>query len=80
MNFNEIGKVRFHFKDHGIGIPKTDQKKLFQSFYRATNVQNIKGSGLGLSIAKEFTEIHNGHIIMMSEENVGTEFIVEFPY
>ncbi len=80
LSFNEIGKVRFHIKDHGIGIPQKDQRNLFQSFYRATNVQNIQGSGLGLSIAKEFTEMHNGHIDVSSIEDVGTEFIVEIPY
>lgn len=80
LSFNEINKVRFHAKDHGIGIPDKDQKKLFQSFYRATNVQNIQGSGLGLSIAKEFTEMHNGVIEVESIQDVGTEFIVEIPY
>ena len=79
LNFNEIGKVKFHVKDHGIGIPKKDLKQLYQSFYRATNVQNIQGSGLGLSIAKEFTEMHGGQIHVNTKQNVGTEFIVELP-
>ncbi|MFY0594616.1 PAS domain S-box protein [Roseivirga sp.] len=77
--FNELDKARIHVKDHGIGIPKKDQKALFQSFYRATNVKNIQGSGLGLSIVKEFTEMHGGKVEVISEVNKGAEFIVEIP-
>ncbi|WP_176723370.1 PAS domain S-box protein [Roseivirga misakiensis] len=77
--FNELDKARIHVKDFGIGIPKKDQKGLFQSFYRATNVKNIQGSGLGLSIVKEFTEMHGGKVEVISEVNKGAEFIVEIP-
>ena len=77
--FNELDKVRIHVQDYGIGIPKKDQKGLFQSFYRATNVKNIQGSGLGLSIVKEFTEMHGGSVQVISEENKGSEFIIEIP-
>ena len=80
LAFNDIDKVRVHVKDYGIGIPKKDQKGLFQSFYRATNVKNIQGSGLGLSIVKEFTEMHGGQVHLESEANKGAEFIVEIPY
>lgn len=80
LAFNDLKKVRVHVKDHGIGIPKKDQKGLFQSFYRATNVKNIQGSGLGLSIVKEFTEMHGGIVKVISEADKGSEFIVEIPY
>lgn len=80
LAFNDLEKVRIHVKDYGIGIPKKDQKGLFQSFYRATNVKNIQGSGLGLSIVKEFTEMHGGRILLESDANKGAEFIVEIPY
>lgn len=80
IKFNELNKVAVHVKDYGIGIPKEDQKGLFQSFYRATNVKNIQGSGLGLSIVKEFTEMHEGEIHLISDRDQGTEFIVEIPY
>ena len=57
--------------DHGVGIPKNDQKRLFTSFYRASNVKNIKGTGLGLVIVKQFIEQHNGTVELISEENEG---------
>jgi signal transduction histidine kinase len=67
-------------KDYGIGIPLKDQKGLFNTFYRATNVRNIQGSGLGLSIVKQFIEMHGGSIHVKSELHQGCEFIVEIPY
>jgi signal transduction histidine kinase len=66
--------------DYGIGIPLKDQKGLFTSFYRATNVRNIQGSGLGLSIVKQFIDMHGGTIEVMSDVDQGCEFIVQIPY
>ncbi len=80
LRYDKLNEVYFHIRDFGIGIPKKDQKGLFQSFYRATNVQNIQGSGLGLSIVKEFVDLHGGQISVKSEKNKGSEFIVEIPY
>ncbi|MHA7100950.1 PAS domain S-box protein [Roseivirga pacifica] len=80
LKFTELKHVVLHIKDYGIGIPKKDQKGLFQSFFRATNVRNIQGTGLGLSIVKEFTEMHGGTISLESDKDQGTEFIVEIPY
>jgi signal transduction histidine kinase len=58
--------------DYGIGVPEQDQKHLFDSFYRASNVSTIVGSGLGLPIVKEFVEKHNGVVRIQSKENQGT--------
>lgn len=73
-----------HFKvdiiDFGIGIPESENKHIFQSFFRASNTSTIKGSGLGLIIAKQFTELLNGTISMTSEENKGTTITITFPY
>jgi PAS domain S-box-containing protein len=80
LNFRKLKKVVISVKDHGIGIPLKDQKRLFASFYRATNVKNIQGSGLGLSIVKQFVEMHGGTIHLKSEKNQGSEFIVDLPY
>jgi signal transduction histidine kinase len=66
-------------KDQGIGIPKKDQKGLFSSFYRATNVKNIQGSGLGLSIVKEFVVMHGGTIQVISDTNKGSTFNISIP-
>lgn len=80
LRYDKLDVVHLHVQDFGIGIPKKDQKGLFQSFYRATNVQNIQGSGLGLSIVKEFVELHGGVINVKSDKDKGSEFIVEIPY
>ncbi len=66
-------------KDNGIGIPKDEQKNLFQSFFRASNSSNIQGTGLGLVVVKEFVELHNGKIEVVSELNRGTEFKITIP-
>lgn len=75
---NEFLEIKV--KDYGVGIPKGEQKNLFETFFRASNVENIQGTGLGLVIAKQFVEIHGGKIEVKSEENVGTEFMVTLPY
>ncbi|NEQ36228.1 MAG: PAS domain S-box protein [Okeania sp. SIO3I5] len=69
----------FLIKDEGIGIPVENQKKLFESFYRASNVGKIGGTGLGLSIVKQCVELHRGKIDFSSEVGKGTTFIVEIP-
>jgi PAS domain S-box-containing protein len=67
-------------KDYGLGIPKEDQKYIFDSFFRARNVNGIKGTGLGLNIVREFIEKLGGEIHFISKENYGTEFIITLPY
>jgi signal transduction histidine kinase len=69
--------VIFCVKDHGIGISEEDQKHLFERFYRASNVTNIQGTGLGLHIIKRYVEMMNGNIQVKSEVGKGSEFIVE---
>ena len=65
-------------KDSGIGIPESDQKHLFDVFFRASNSSNIKGTGLGLNIVKNYIEILNGSLDFESTENVGTTFYLKF--
>jgi PAS domain S-box-containing protein len=65
--------------DEGIGIPQTDQKKLFGRFFRAQNTVNIQGTGLGLNIVKKYVEMMNGRIDFESELNKGTTFTVQIP-
>ena len=67
------------FIDHGIGIPQEDQAKVFQSFFRASNVGNIQGTGVGLSIVSEFVKLHKGKIRLESKEGEGSTFIVSLP-
>lgn len=73
-------KLVFAVKDYGVGVPKDEIENLFHSFYRASNTTNIKGSGLGLVIAKQFTELLGGKIYAESIELKGSTFTIEFPY
>lgn len=65
-------------KDQGIGIPKEDLKRLFERFYRGSNVTNIQGTGLGLHIVFKYVELLNGNISCKSETEKGTKFFIQF--
>jgi len=65
-------------KDNGIGIPASDQKYLFQPFFRAHNTGNIPGTGLGLNIVARYTRLMNGKIHFESTQNKGTLFTITF--
>lgn len=69
----------FSVRDEGIGIPKEDQHHLFMRFFRAKNVLNIQGTGLGLNIVQRYLTFLNGKIEFQSEEGVGTVFTVTLP-
>ncbi len=66
-------------QDEGIGIPYEDQSNIFERFYRANNIGNIQGTGLGLNIVKKYIEILKGEITFESEPGVGTRFLIEIP-
>lgn len=66
-------------KDYGIGIPDQEKVKLFSSYFRGSNTKNIKGNGLGLVLVKNFVDMQNGKISLVSEENAGTTVTIEFP-
>jgi signal transduction histidine kinase len=65
--------------DEGIGIPEEDQRRLFEVFHRASNVGQITGSGLGLSITRRAVEALGGKITFESAEGAGTQFLVSLP-
>jgi signal transduction histidine kinase len=67
--------------DNGIGIPRSEQKKIFEKFYRVSNglVHDTKGSGLGLSIVKHIIEAHGGQIAVESIAGRGSRFIISIP-
>ncbi len=69
----------FQVQDQGIGIPETDQKRLFDSFFRGTNVGMIPGTGLGLAILKNCVDLHGGEISISSQLGIGTTFTVILP-
>jgi len=69
-------------QDEGIGIPESEQKNLFQKFYRASNAatSNTEGTGLGLYIAKKAIEQSGGTLWFESKENIGTTFYITIPF
>ncbi len=69
----------FNVTDQGIGMPKEDLPRLFESFFRASNVGNIVGTGLGLAIVKHSVTLHGGRISVDSTLGVGTSFEVVIP-
>lgn len=73
------GEIAILVKDYGLGIPISDQKNLFTRFYRAGNVSNIEGTGLGLNIVLRYLELLKGEISFESQEGEGTTFIVRLP-
>ncbi|MEQ8676064.1 MAG: PAS domain-containing sensor histidine kinase [Aggregatilineales bacterium] len=66
-------------EDRGIGIPLKDQERLFKAFQRASNVENIKGTGLGLVIVRDCVSVHGGTVSFKTKEGRGTTFTVRIP-
>lgn len=77
--YRKDGNVLLSVQDNGIGIPGKDLDKMFQPFFRAGNVANISGNGLGLNIVKEAVVLHGGNITVESKQGNGTTFYVELP-
>lgn len=73
--------VEIDVSDTGIGIPKGDQERLFERFFRGEHpiVMSTAGTGLGLSIVRHLIEMHHGQVSFESEEGVGTTFTVWLP-
>jgi PAS domain S-box-containing protein len=65
--------------DKGIGISQKDQEHLFTMFYRASNVTNIQGTGLGLHIVKRYLDLINGTVNLQSTLGKGTSITITFP-
>ena len=73
-NYIEKDNFIISIEDKGIGIPKKEQEKIFEKFYRSDKSRNkeLGGTGLGMSIAKKIIELHHGKIVLESYENQGT--------
>jgi signal transduction histidine kinase len=71
--------MTFLIQDTGIGIPEADQAKLFENFYRASNVSQIPGTGLGLAIVHYCVSLLRGKVEVESTVNLGTTFKVKLP-
>jgi signal transduction histidine kinase len=66
-------------RDQGIGIPAADLPHIFEQFHRASNVGSVKGTGVGLSSAKQVIELHGGTIAVQSAEGQGSTFTIRIP-
>ncbi|SFS60850.1 Signal transduction histidine kinase [Mucilaginibacter polytrichastri] len=77
----EVKSLQIIVCDSGVGIPKRDQLKIFEKFFQHDTPDIIlnQGSGIGLSIVKEFTELHGGDVTVVSKPGVGTSFTVLLP-
>ncbi|AFU70581.1 two-component histidine kinase sensor with PAS and GAF domains [Psychroflexus torquis ATCC 700755] len=75
----EQSGISFSFEDYGIGISKQDIKLLFKPFHRGNNVQNISGTGLGLSVLQKAVELHKGTIEVKSKIGKGSYFRIILP-
>lgn len=65
--------------DTGVGIPEKSLDKIFDRFYQVDSMDNQKGTGIGLALAKTIIEAHKGIISVRSTEGKGTTFVVELP-
>jgi PAS domain S-box-containing protein len=71
--------IRLEIVDHGIGIPPSAQSHLFEAFYRAPNVGQIKGTGVGLYVTNRCVELLHGKIEVSSTPGEGSRFVVQLP-
>ena len=74
-------EIQIVVKDTGIGIPRVDQDRVFERFYRVdkSHSKEIGGTGLGLSIVKHAVSTLKGSVVLRSEEGIGTEITLRFP-
>ena len=77
----ENGEVFLEVSDRGLGIPLSEQPKIFEQFYRAKHIEvhNVKGTGMGLALVKRLMEKHNGRVTVESRPGEGSKFRLVFP-
>ncbi|OFX77502.1 MAG: hypothetical protein A2X12_10695 [Bacteroidetes bacterium GWE2_29_8] len=79
-NIIKVGDmIQFEINDYGIGISDNDLKRLFEPFFRAENVENIQGTGIGLSIIKRCVDVLEGSIDIESRVGEGTKIKLQIP-
>lgn len=71
--------VLLEVRDAGIGIPEEELEQVFQPFFRSSNVKEIKGHGIGLSLVERIVRLHKGDIKVKSKAGRGTTFSVRLP-
>lgn len=75
------GQIAIEVADQGIGIPRSEQEKIFEKFYRVNNdlVHNVRGTGLGLALVKHIVDAHGGKIVLDSAPGKGSRFTILLP-
>ncbi len=71
--------IEISIEDTGIGMSKEVVSHIFERFYRDDKARNVEGNGLGLAIVKSIVDLHHGKIDILSQVDVGTNFIVRLP-
>jgi signal transduction histidine kinase len=79
--WSEENTVNIQVEDHGIGISKSEQKKIFEKFYRSESAleSDVKGSGIGLPLVEHVVRAHGGKVILESEPDKGTRVTIRLP-
>ena len=77
----ESGELVLAVADHGIGIPRAEQARIFDKFYRAgrSETQGRRGSGVGLALVHHVAEAHGGHVTVVSAPGEGSRFTLRLP-
>ena len=71
--------IEISIEDTGIGMSKEVVSHIFERFYREDKARNVEGNGLGLAIVKSIVDLHHGKIDILSQVDVGTNFVVRLP-
>jgi PAS domain S-box-containing protein len=79
VDISENQRARLSIRDHGIGISKSDQARIFGRFERAVSTRHFGGLGLGLFVSAQIARAHGGRLDVQSEPGKGACFIVELP-
>ena len=75
------GRAVIEVLDKGVGIPRKEQARIFEKFYRAPTPENLRvpGTGLGLTLVEHIARAHGGHVEVQSEPGKGSAFSIHLP-